>query len=98
VPTLVIHGDDDRIVPLGAAGQRTAKLIKRARLQVGRGGPPCITWTHAEEMNAELLSFLGEKALKSKREVAYADWTYNRDSVGRLRLGSSLFGHDALEL
>jgi non-heme chloroperoxidase len=59
VPTLVIHGDDDRIVPITAAGLRTAKLIKGARLLVVKGGPHCITWTHAEEVNAELLSFLG---------------------------------------
>jgi non-heme chloroperoxidase len=70
VPTLVIHGDADRIVPLGAAGQRTAKLVKGARLLVVKGGPHCITWTHAEEVNAELLSFLGEKAGKSQKGVA----------------------------
>jgi non-heme chloroperoxidase len=70
VPTLVIHGDDDRIVPLTAAGQRTPKLVKGARLHIVKGGPHCITWTHAEEVNAELLSFLGEKAVKAKREVA----------------------------
>jgi non-heme chloroperoxidase len=69
VPTLVIHGDNDRIVPIGAAGLRTAKLIKGARLMVVKGGPHCITWTHAEEVTAELLSFLGEKG-KSKRLVA----------------------------
>jgi non-heme chloroperoxidase len=69
VPTLVIHGDDDRIVPLAAAGQRTAKLITGARLHVVKGGPHCITWTHAEEVNAELLSFLGEKVM-SNREGA----------------------------
>jgi non-heme chloroperoxidase len=70
VPTLVIHGDEDRIVPITAAGLRTAKLIKGAHLLVVKGGPHCITWTHAEEVNAELLSFLGEKSLESKREVA----------------------------
>jgi non-heme chloroperoxidase len=69
VPTLVIHGDDDRIVPLAAAGQRTAKLITGAPLHVVKGGPHCITWTHAEEVNAELLSFLGEKVM-SNREGA----------------------------
>lgn len=58
VPTLVIHGDADRIVPFSAAGQRTAKLIQGARLYVVKGGPHCIIWTHAEEVNAELLSFL----------------------------------------
>lgn len=69
VPTLVIHGDEDRIVPIAAAGQRTAKLIKGARLVVIKGGPHCIPWTHVEEVNSELLSFLGEKA-KAKLEVA----------------------------
>jgi non-heme chloroperoxidase len=58
VPTLVIHGDEDRIVPLAAAGQRTAKLVKGALLVVVKGGPHCIPWTHAEEVNAELLNFL----------------------------------------
>jgi len=58
VSTLVIHGDDDRIVPLSAAGQRTAKLVKGAKLVVIKGGPHCITWTHADEVNAALLNFL----------------------------------------
>jgi len=60
VPTLVIHGDADRIVPIGTSGLRTSKLIKGARLLVVKDGPHCITWTHAEEVNAELLNFLGE--------------------------------------
>jgi len=59
VPTLVIHGDSDRIVPLAASGQRTAKLIKGARLAVVKDGPHCISWTHADEVNAELVNFLG---------------------------------------
>jgi len=60
VPTLVIHGDADRILPIGASGQRTAKLIKGARLSVIKDGPHCVTWTHAEEVNRELVGFLGE--------------------------------------
>src|ERR1700731_4588122 len=64
VPTLVIHGDADRIVPITAAGQRTAKLVKGARLSVVKDGPHCITWTHADEVNAELTSFLGEATAK----------------------------------
>jgi non-heme chloroperoxidase len=67
VPTLVIHGDADRIVPFAAAGQRTAKLVKGARLHLVKGGPHCIIWTHADEVNAELLSFLGEEVIKTKR-------------------------------
>jgi non-heme chloroperoxidase len=70
VPTLVIHGDADRILPITAAGLRTAKLIKGARLLVVKGGPHCVLWTHAEEVNAELLSFLGGKAGKSREEAA----------------------------
>ena len=70
VPTLVIHGDAERIVPFAAAGQRTAKLVKEARLHVVNGGPHCIIWTHAEEVNAQLLSFLGERTVKAKRKGA----------------------------
>ena len=58
VPTLVIQGDADRIVPIGASGLRTAKLIKGSRLVVVKDGPHCITWTHAEEVNRELVRFL----------------------------------------
>jgi non-heme chloroperoxidase len=64
VPTLVMHGDADRILPIGAAGARTAKLIKGARLLVVKDGPHCITWTHANEVNAELTSFLGRATAK----------------------------------
>jgi len=64
IPTLVIHGDSDRIVPISAAGQRTAKLIKSARLATIKDGPHCIIWTHADEVNTELLNFLGRRAGK----------------------------------
>ena len=60
VPTLVIHGDADRILPIGASGHRTATLIKDARLLVVNDGPHCVTWTHADEVNRELVSFLRE--------------------------------------
>jgi non-heme chloroperoxidase len=59
VPTLVVHGDADRILPITASGARTAKLIKGARLVVIKDGPHAVNWTHADELNAELLSFLG---------------------------------------
>jgi non-heme chloroperoxidase len=67
VPTLVIHGDADRIVPINASGVRTAKLIKGARLFVVKGGPHAITWTHADEVNRELADFL-----KQARRSAHA--------------------------
>ena len=59
VPTLVIQGDADRIVPISASGLRTAKLVKDARLLVVKDGPHCITWTHADEVNRGLVNFLG---------------------------------------
>jgi len=64
VSTLVIHGDADRILPINASGLRTAKLIKGSRLVVVKDGPHCVTWTHAEEVNAELVNFLGKAAAK----------------------------------
>ncbi|MCU1297544.1 MAG: putative non-heme chloroperoxidase [Acidobacteriaceae bacterium] len=64
VPTLVIHGDADRILPISASGNRTAKLIKGARLVVVKNGPHCITWTHADEVNPELVNFLGKGGAK----------------------------------
>jgi non-heme chloroperoxidase len=64
VPTLVIHGDADRIVPITASGLRTAKLIKGARLFVVKDGPHCTTWTHAGEVNSELVDFLGKGVAK----------------------------------
>jgi pimeloyl-ACP methyl ester carboxylesterase len=70
VPTLVIHGDADRVLPITAAGLRTGKLINGARQLVVKDGPHCITWTHAEEVNAALVSFFGEKADKSQKQVA----------------------------
>ena len=64
VPTLVIHGDADRIVPFAAAGQRTVKLVERARLVVIKDGPHAVTWTHADEVNSELVNFLGKSVAK----------------------------------
>ena len=64
VPTLVFHGDADRILPISASGLRTASLIKGARLSVVKDGPHCITWTHADEVNRELVNFLAEGSVK----------------------------------
>ena len=61
IPTLVIHGDADRIVPFTAAGARTAKLIPGAKLVVVKNGPHNIAWTHADEVNPALVNFLKEE-------------------------------------
>ena len=58
VPTLVIHGDADRILPIAATGIRTQKAVKGARLVVVEGGPHGILWTHADKVNPELIEFL----------------------------------------
>lgn len=57
VPTLVLHADADRIVPLEVSGARTAKLIKGAELVVIKDGPHNFLWTHAEEANGHLVRF-----------------------------------------
>ena len=58
VPTLVIHGDDDQIVPIDASAYPTAKLVKGAKLIVYPGGPHGITDTHKERLNNDLLAFI----------------------------------------
>jgi non-heme chloroperoxidase len=58
VPTLIIHGDDDQIVPIGAAALQSAKLVKGATLKVYPGAPHGITDTHKDQLNADLLAFV----------------------------------------
>lgn len=57
VPTLVIHGDDDQVVPIAAAGMMSAKIVKNARLIVYPGAPHGLTDTHKDKLNADLLAF-----------------------------------------
>ena len=67
VPTLVMHGDADRILPISASGIRTAKMVSGSRLVVVPEGPHCIIWTHADEVNRELVSFLAEGTSQQRR-------------------------------
>ncbi|WP_414755262.1 alpha/beta fold hydrolase [Anabaena sp. CCY 9910] len=60
VPTLIIHGDADRILPLESTAARLPKLIKNSQLVVIPGGPHAINWTHADQVNPVLLHFLKE--------------------------------------
>jgi non-heme chloroperoxidase len=57
MPTLVIHGDDDQIVPIGAAGLASSKLIKSARLEIYKGAPHGLPTTLKDRLNADLLAF-----------------------------------------
>jgi non-heme chloroperoxidase len=67
VPTLVIHGDADRILPIAISGIRTAKQIKGARLAVIEGGPHGLLWTHADQVNRELVNFLGQESAAGRK-------------------------------
>jgi non-heme chloroperoxidase len=58
IPTLIIHGDDDQIVPIADAGLLQAKIIKDAELKVYKGAPHGLTTTHKDQFNADLLAFL----------------------------------------
>ncbi len=59
VPTLIVHGDDDQVVPIGASALRSAKLVRNATLKVFAGAPHGLTYTHKGQLDAALLAFLG---------------------------------------
>ena len=59
IPDLVIHGDQDRVLPYEATGRRLPALLTNARSIVSAGGPHAIIWTHADEVNQALLDFVG---------------------------------------
>src|SRR5579863_7766987 len=58
VPTLILHGDADRILPADATSRRQARMIKNAKFVELKGGPHGVLWTHAEQINSELVKFL----------------------------------------
>jgi pimeloyl-ACP methyl ester carboxylesterase len=58
VPTLIVHGDDDQIVPIVASALCSSKLVKNSVLKIYEGGPHGLADTHKEELNADLLTFL----------------------------------------
>ena len=57
LPTVLIHGDDDRILPIDATARRQVKMIKGSKLIEIKGGSHGLPWTHGEEINAELVKF-----------------------------------------
>jgi non-heme chloroperoxidase len=58
LPTLILHGDDDQIVPIGTSALMSSKLVKNSKLLVYPGAPHGLTDTHKEKLNADLLAFL----------------------------------------
>ena len=63
VPTLILHGDDDQIVPIDDSARLSAKIVKNATLKVYPGAPHGMCSTHKDQVNADLLAFIkGEKS------------------------------------
>jgi len=58
VPTLILHGDDDQIVPIAASAMLSSKIVKDAQLKIIKGAPHGLCTTHKDEINAELLQFI----------------------------------------
>ncbi|MBF0217312.1 MAG: alpha/beta hydrolase [Candidatus Omnitrophica bacterium] len=61
VPTLIVHGDDDQIVPIGASALASSRIIKNSELKVYKGAPHGLTDTDKEKLNADLLSFIRQR-------------------------------------
>jgi non-heme chloroperoxidase len=61
VPTLILHGDDDQIVPIADSALRSAKIVKNATLKVYKGAPHGMPATHKDQINADLLAFFREE-------------------------------------
>lgn len=58
MPTLIVHGDDDQIVPIGASAMRSSKIVKNAELKVYPGAQHGLPTTHKDKLSADLLAFL----------------------------------------
>ena len=65
IPTLIIHGDDDQIVPIAVGGNRAAKMLKDATYKVYKGAPHGLMTTHQSQFNADLLEFARQKSKSS---------------------------------
>ena len=73
IPTLVIHGDDDQIVPIAVGGLRSSKMIKGATLKIYKGAPHGLMTTHKDQFNTDLLEFARqqpEAAVSMRREAS----------------------------
>src|SRR5882724_9667657 len=68
VPTLIMHGEDDQIVPINISGKKSAKLIKEAKAIFYPGLPHGLTATHPDQINADLLEFV--RSVQKGRKAA----------------------------
>jgi non-heme chloroperoxidase len=62
VPTLILHGDDDQIVPIGASALLSSRLVKNAELKIYQGAPHGLCTTEKDRVNADLLDFVARAA------------------------------------
>jgi non-heme chloroperoxidase len=69
VPTLIIHGDDDQIVPIGASAMLSSKIVKGSTLKVYPGAPHGVPSTHKNQVNKDLLAFIKERAVSPSRQA-----------------------------
>lgn len=63
IPTLIVHGDDDQIVPIAASAKRAAEIAPQAILKVYQGAPHGLTTTHQDHLNADLLAFIQDEKI-----------------------------------
>jgi non-heme chloroperoxidase len=78
IPVLVIHGDQDRLLPYEATSGRLPALLQNARAATIAGGPHAIIWTHADEVNQALLDFIGHPGQAGRRPSGPEDPPRNR--------------------
>jgi pimeloyl-ACP methyl ester carboxylesterase len=69
VPTLIIHGDDDQIVPIGASALLSSKIVKESTLKIYPGAPHGLASTHKDQVNADLLAFIKERSVSPSRQA-----------------------------
>ena len=72
VPTLIIHGDDDKTVPIKATGEQTAKMISGSIYKVYDGAPHGLWFTHKEKLNRDLIDFIQPSKVSSSKQSSFA--------------------------
>jgi non-heme chloroperoxidase len=72
VPTLIIHGDDDQIVPIADSALLSSKIVPNAQLKIYEGAPHGLPSTHKDRLNADLLEFIGSVKAKQRSNGAHA--------------------------
>ena len=83
IPVLVIHGDQDRVLPYQATSSRLAALLRNTRSTVIAGGPHAIIWTHADEVNQALLHFIAHPGPAATRHSRPENPPPSRSQNGR---------------